>query len=52
MKNNKIKTIGIRLTKQEYKRLMNEKPSYETISQFVRRILFYNNDGGLKDYKI
>lgn len=52
MKNNKTKTIGIRLTENEYTRLMNDKPSYETLSQFVRRILLYNNNNGLKDYKL
>lgn len=41
MNSNKTRQIGIRLTEAEYERLMNEKPTYETISQYVRRILFY-----------
>lgn len=41
MKTNKTRQIGIRLTPEEFERLMNDKPAYETISQYVRRILFY-----------
>lgn len=44
MNNNKTKMINFRVTPEEYERLMNEKPSWETLSTHIRKVLFHKDE--------
>lgn len=44
MKDNKTRQISFRITEAEYETLMDEKPSWETLSTHLRKILFHRKE--------